>query len=416
MKRACAVLICVLAHLVLLACGPTVAPTGVASPFPPSLSAGTPEPTSMPAACGGRIAFIGRTADEKDIFVINADGIGLANVTNGDGPEDSPSWSPDGSRIAFSRHVGNSDIYTIRPDGTGLLRLTDMSSGEYSPGWSPDGQRVIFGSTSGYQSEILVVSAEGGEAIALTDSSAHKPDLAWSPHGSHIGFTQLDNLNQGDIFVTEAPDEAEIAPSDAVNLTRHQANDCCLDWAPDGQRLLFLSSRGGTSAEPVMAGSARHPQTSLLLVRTDMGGDPSAASDAVRPLTTVVPEQPRDIYAVNRDGSELVKLTNGVGREKHATWSPDGKSIAFVSDREGNDDIYVLIIGDSPEAGGSEMYRLTDSPEDEWHPIWSPDGSCLAFVSYHDGEAAIHAMSADGSSRTKLADSVVWSSGPSWSP
>ena len=416
MMRACAVVVCVLAASVLIACGPTVEPSGVTSSVPPSGSTARPESTQMPVVCQGRIAFIGRSDGEKDIFVIDADGSGLTNVTSGGGPEDSPSWSPDGSRIVFSRHVGNSDIYTIRPDGTGLVRMTDEPSREYSPGWSPDGWQVIFGSTSGNRSEIFVVSAQGGEAVALTHSSAHKPDLAWSPDGSRIGFTQLDGLNQGDIFVMEAPDDTGASAVGATNLTQHQANECCLDWAPDGQRLLFLSSRSGQGGAPVLEGSAQRQQTSLLLARADPGGDPPALSDVVRPLTTVVPEQPRDIYVINRDGSELVRLTNGAGREKHATWSPDGKRIAFVSDRDGNDEIYVLAIDDGPDAGDVELSRLTDSPEDEWHPTWSPDGSCLAFVSYNDGETAIHVMNADGNGQTKLAENVVWSSGPSWSP
>jgi Tol biopolymer transport system component len=255
----------------------------------------------------------------------------------------------------------------------------------------------------------------------LFSQDGHEPpafviSVDWSPEGSHIGFTQLDSLNQGEIFVMEVTDETGISAAGAVNLTENAANDCCLDWAPGGQRLLFLSSRRGTSSTPVREGTAQHPQTSLLLVRAGLGSDAAALSDAVRPLTTVVPEPPRDIYAVNRDGSELVKLTNGAGREKHATWSPDGKNIAFVSDRDGHDDIYVLKIDDGPEAGGRELYRLTDSPEDEGHPTWSPDGSCLAYVSYIDGETAIHVISADGRSQTKLAGNVVWGSVPSWSP
>jgi TolB protein len=353
--------------------------------------------------------------------VIDADGAGLARLTDGDASEQSPAWSPDGTRILFTRHVGNTDIYTVSGDGSELVRLTEFPSREFSPSWSPDGRQVLFASTSGHATELLVVSAEGGEALPVTDSVAHKPDSAWSPDGSRIAFTMLDGYNQGDIHVMAAPDDAGAGSGSPTNLTQDPAHDCCVAWAPDGERILFLSSRSGKGTGLWLGGSGQGAQSRDVFVRGGDSGDRTAAHDAVRPVTTVMPEQPRDIYVINADGSGFARLTNGAGREKQASWSPDGKKIAFISDRDGNDEVYVMAASDgaAPDgtgAGGSEPTRLTDSPEDDSYPTWSPDGRCLAFVSRRGDAWELYIMNADGSGLRKLVGSVDWGSGPSWAP
>jgi Tol biopolymer transport system component len=136
----------------------------------------------------------------------------------------------------------------------------------------------------------------------------------------------------------------------------------------------------------------------------------------VRPLTTVVPKPPQGIWLIHRDGSGLTRLTNGDGIEREATWSPDGSQIAFVSDRDGNDEIYLLPVGEGAAAAGGEPVRLTDHPKDDRRPTWSRDGTCLAFESRRDGEWGLYVMSADGSGLKRLSDSAGWGSSPSWSP
>ncbi len=412
-KRACAVLIWVLMAATLAACGPSDRAGETTEPD-------TPGPSTEPSLCQGRIAFIGRSGGEKDLFMINADGSGLINVTNGGGPEQSPSWSPDGARIAFARHVGNSDIYTIRPDGSDLVRLTEQPSNEYSPTWSPDGGQVLFGSTQGFASEIYVVSADGGEAVPLTDSAAHKPEFAWSPDGSRIAFIMLDSYNQGDVFIMAAPDGTGAGGGGASNLTQHPAHDCCVAWAPDGERLLFLSSRNGKGGGLLFSNGPNAYQNTDMPIGATQYTDLSVSSDVVRPLTTVVPEQPRDIYVMDRDGNGLTRLTDAAGYEKDASWSPDGapggQRITFVSDRDGNDEIYVLAVPAGSGASSSELVRLTNSPEDEAHPAWSPDGACLALLSYRDNELGLYVMNADGTGLRKLSDNADWGSRPSWSP
>jgi Tol biopolymer transport system component len=412
-------------------CGPSSteqAPT--ATPNPTSESGPTQPPTGTPEAstalpeCQGRIAFVGRTNGDRDIAVIHADGSGLTKLTSGEG---SPSWSPDGKRIAFiSDRDGNDNIYTINPDGSGLVHLTDQSPREYAPSWSQDGRHVLFTSTlvSAYgnlRTELFVVSAEGGEAVPLTDSAAHKTGPAWSPDGSRIAFTMLDSYNQGDIYVMAAPDDAGAGSGSPTNLTQDPAHDCCVTWSPDSERILFLSSRNGSGSGLSIGVPGLAALSRQLFIRAGEGGDLTAAYEVVRPVTTVVPEQPKGIYVIDADGGGLTRLTNGAGREKQASWSPDGKQIAFVSDRDGNDDVYLMTIADGgvadgADAGGSELTRLTDSPEDDSHPTWSPDGRCLAFVSHRGDAWELYVMNADGDGLKQLVDSVDWGSSPSWTP
>jgi TolB protein len=141
-----------------------------------------------------------------------------------------------------------------------------------------------------------------------------------------------------------------------------------------------------------------------------------AEANIPRPLTTVLSEQPRDIYLMAQDGSGLANLTSGQGREKEPAWSPDGNRLAFVSDRDGNHEIYVM------NDDGSDLVRLTDNSEDDFHPVWSPDGTCLAFVSYREGAYGIYLLPVPTAPGTKvgepwkLVDGGTSGGGLDWAP
>ncbi len=117
-----------------------------------------------------------------------------------------------------------------------------------------------------------------------------------------------------------------------------------------------------------------------------------------------------DIYVMNADGSEQTRLTNVSAWDSYPSWSPDGQSIAFQSYGDGNWEIYVV------NADGTGRTRLTENPATDDSPSWSPSGRSIVFYSDRDGNGEIYAMSADGSGLTRLTDNPATDLYPSWSP
>jgi Tol biopolymer transport system component len=107
-----------------------------------------------------------------------------------------------------------------------------------------------------------------------------------------------------------------------------------------------------------------------------------------------------ELNVINTDGSGQRKLARLSDSDGSFSWSPDGRRIAFVSDRDGNDEVYVVNID------GSGLRNLTRNPERDGHPVWSPDGPTIGFVSNRGGNRDIYVMNADGSRQRNLTRGV----------
>jgi Tol biopolymer transport system component len=140
---------------------------------------------------GSKIAFTSDRDGNWEIYVMNADGTGQTNLTNNPGSDWEPAWAPDGSKIAFHSHRdGNYEIYVMNADGTGQTRLTETWAIQWTtqvwksalePTWSRDGSKIAFASSRDGDDEIYVMNADGTGWHSLTDNLASDHDPAWTP-------------------------------------------------------------------------------------------------------------------------------------------------------------------------------------------------------------------------------------------
>jgi len=274
---------------------------------------------------GPKITFNSDRDGNFEIYLMDPDGSNPINLTRHPGTDIHPTWSPDGSRIAFASDRSGNDnfeIYSMNADGTDVVRLTNFAGWDLFPSWS--GTKIAFerwlDTLEEGALEIFVMNEDGTGPVNVTNNVdfARAPSL--SSDGGRIVF-QTDR--DFDVDFTEIDPEIFVMNADGtdpVNLTNtDEAFDGLPEWSPDGSRIAFQSNRTGA------------------------GGD--GAGDT-------------EVFVMDADGSNVVKVTRG----GCAAWSPDGSHLVICRDRH----IYSIAVD------GTDLKRLTDHPfEDAW-PAWRP--------------------------------------------
>jgi Tol biopolymer transport system component len=244
---------------------------------------GDEDPVSSPD--GSRIAFASNRSGNWEIYVMDADGTDVQQVTNHPAVDEFPSWSPDGTRLAFdSTRSGNADIYTVSVAGGTPTRLTFDPATDAKPAWSPRGDEIAFQSDRTGNYELFLIPAAGGGLFQVTTTTAASIDLepAWSPHGTRLAFTSNRSGNY-EIYVAN-PDGSGATP-----VTNQATVDEFGSWSPDGSEIVFSSNRdgnynlfrapaGGGPATRLHAHAAADQDPSWLL---------AGAPDVLRPDTTI---------------------------------------------------------------------------------------------------------------------------------
>jgi eukaryotic-like serine/threonine-protein kinase len=377
---------------------------------------------------GKTLVYMSTASGNADLYSLRVGGRTSVLLTP-DSPDDDvePAFSPDGERIAFRSTRDGGGIFIMNASGESVRRLT--SSG-FNPAWSPDGREIAIAPTGfAYPTDHPGTIGQGFVAIdvatARTRPISNATDAlqpAWSPHGTRIAYWGLrGHTGQRDIW-TIAADGSDTARG-GTSVTDDAALDWNPVWSPDGGYLYFSSDRGGTmnlwrvaidedsgrvlhSPEPVtapaawcgdiafsrdgsrMAFAAVDWRSTLLRVgfdasRESLTGTPSIVLKSTRPIRDheVSPDgqwvvynessPQEDLLVARTNGSQYRRLTDDRFRDRGATWSPDGRRIAFYSDRSGSYESWTI------HPDGSGLERVTSLSAVNF-PVWSPDGGRLA--------------------------------------
>ena len=321
--------------------------------------------TALVIACGSgadKITFVSEVDGDAEIYVIDPES-GIATPLTDNTSEDfDPVWSPDGKQVAFvSDGSGDLEVNLVDGKGKKIERLTNAPGNDETPLWSPDGENLAYISHQEGGADVFVMTADGGRPVRITAESPDDRLGAWSPDGVWLAFARGGSEEERGLWLRN-PDGVNL-----VHLT--EENDFSPVWSPNGKHIVFVRVFEGNS----------------------------------------------DLYLASRlkdgtwqDDVELTRLTQHEEDDLVPAWSPDGDTIAFVTFRDGNGEIYIM------ESDGSRQLRLTTNEADDLDPVWSPNGKQIAFVSHLHGPGEIFIMDDDGENQHRLTTNDAEDHSPDW--
>jgi Tol biopolymer transport system component len=274
-----------------------------------------------------------------------------------------------GGRITFlSERDGNREIYSMNADGTAQTNLSQSPADEKAHAWSPDGMKIAFLRQN--DNHLYVMNADGTGVAQLTADDfqhLHNTSLSWSPDGTKIAYISGDDSAY---FLS-------VINADGTEKRRlRETNGLFLDivWSPDATKIAY--------------------------------SDGASINQS-------------NLWVMNTDGSGLTRVTNhdessGIYSRSPA-WSPDSTRLVFESNRDGNDEIYMLWVRLFHGNLDDNLVRLTTDAAADVDPAWSPDGTRVAFATNRDGNFEIYTMKwDDGGDLRRLTTSPATDTDPEW--
>ena len=424
---------CVAARLLVAVVAASVAASGEASRAAETL------------ALPGDIAFVSSRDGGTGIYTMAADGRRQIRLTQPAPSGGEPSWSPDGRSIAFST---GEEVWTMRPDGSELKRI---NAGR-SPAWSPDGKHLAVVSLSEKALVIASVAQRGSRTLVRAGANEQLSSPSWAPDGRQLTYVVKSSVSkpgrietihsngkrrsvvaQISAFGSAFTGDPHWGPEDVIvfadfpsrgdgadlftislrtgkrqTLTRSsKVEETDPVWSPDGRTIAFVSdsfddeNESGISVMPAQGGKPRR-----VLADTEHSyGDPTWSPDGRRlAADTLNPDNSTSVVIIRAAGGEPTRLLGGETHRSPA-WSPDAKTLAFVSD---DYELSLLPPTSQPRhVKGAECWQTIS---------WSPDGKRLACDTM-DGIQILRV--ATGSSTTLFSDAGAGDepgTDPAWSP
>jgi Tol biopolymer transport system component len=359
---------------------------------------------------GENLFYVGNASGNQDIYLLRVGGHNAVNLTADSKAADwAPAISADGRQIAFRSERDGGGIFVMGATGESVRRLTDFG---YDPTWAPDGQHLavategIFNTGSRIdRSEVWIVSVTDGSRRLLSKGDAVQP--AWSPDGSRIAFARsMGEKDDPTLWTVAASGSAP--DTDTRPVMDDGGGNFYPTWSADGQFLYFSSDRGGPSnlcrvrveERTGRALGAIEPVTvpALLAINPSVSRQGTRVAFESRSSRTRLRRVPFDSARGVVAGPPLEFWSTA--RELFApSLSPDGEWVAVYRAASGgsSEDLFLI------RTDGNSYRQLTD---DEWtdrDPNFSPDGRTIAFYSNKGGESQVYEVHADGSGLRQLA-------------
>ena len=328
---------------------------------------------------GEHIAFRSDRAP-AGIYVMEATGENVRRVAD---HGFHPSWSPNGKEVVFSD--AGRDLPDVRNNQASALWIVNVESGSQrlltrddamQPSWSPGGTRVAYWymPPSAGPRDIATIPASGGSPIVVTKDGTTNWNPVWSPDGKFLYYAsdRSGNMSFWRVAIDEKTGETLSEPEAVVTPSKFSRH---LGFSRDGRRMIYVQTNNQSNIQAAQfdAKTEKMIGDPFWITRGDRQvAGPELSADGTRFVMRLPRRTQDDIALVNRDGTNWRDLTNDKFFDRYPRWSPDGKKIAFTSDRTGHYEIWTI------DADGTNLRQVTfhGSAETSF-PIWSPDGQKL---------------------------------------
>ena len=261
------------------------------------------------------------------------------------------------TKMAFvGTATGHKEIYTSDYDGHNLKQVTSYKTITLSPRWSPSGDKMIYTSFRNSETVLFMHDMTRGSVTRISDRKGLNIAAAWRPNGEELALTLTISGNP-DIYLID------ITGRILKRLTTHWGIDVSPSFSADGKKMAFVSNRSGSPQVYVL--DLTNNQVERLTFEGSYNTSP-AWSRLGRIAFASSSDHRFDIYTISPDGKDLRRVTQDQGDNESPCWFPDGRYIAFSSNRNGGN--YHIFIAN---ANGENQRQVTFSENDQLSPSWA---------------------------------------------